>query len=62
MEPVAIRSEELRDSGMELLRWIEHYLGPVALYTAMNDTNFIQITLPESIPFIGKTDFLNTLF
>ena len=50
MHTVAVRSEELKASGEDLLRWVGYYLGPVAMYTSVNNSNKIQITLPQ----IGK--------
>ena len=48
MRTVAVRSEELEDSGRDLLLWVEYYLGPVAMYASMNNSNKIQITLPQT--------------
>lgn len=47
MHTVAVRSEELKDSGQDLLQWVEYYLGPVAMYASANNTNKIQLTLPQ---------------
>lgn len=47
MHTVAVRSEELKASGEDLLRWVGYYLGPVAMYTSVNNSNKIQITLPQ---------------
>ena len=48
MHTVAVRSEELKDSGRDLLLWVEYYLGPVAMYASVNNSNKIQITLPQT--------------
>lgn len=47
MHTVAVRSEELKDSGTDLLQWVEYYLGPVVMYASANNTNKIQLTLPQ---------------
>lgn len=47
MHTVAVRSEELNDSGKDLLLWVEYYLGPVAMYASVNNSNKLQITLPQ---------------
>ena len=54
MHTVAVRSEELKDSGSDLLQWVEYYLGPVVMYASANNTNKIQLTLPQ----IGEFYFI----
>ena len=53
MHTVAVRSEELKDSGTDLLQWVEYYLGPVVMYASANNTNKIQLTLPQFGEFTG---------
>ena len=63
MHTVAVRSEELKDSGSDLLQWVEYYLGPVVMYASANNTNKIQLTLPQIgefyfiVPGIIETNF-----
>ncbi|XP_052790048.1 uncharacterized protein LOC128224280 [Mya arenaria] len=45
---VGVRSELLEESGHDLLRWVEYYLGPIAMYAAVNNSNHIQISVPHS--------------
>lgn len=47
MQTVSVRSEELPETGMMLLRWVEYFLGPISMYMAMNDTSHIHISLPD---------------
>lgn len=44
---VSVRSEELQESGMDLLHWVEYFLKPVAMYTAVSNSNKIKISLPD---------------
>ncbi|XP_052221013.1 uncharacterized protein LOC127837737 [Dreissena polymorpha] len=40
------RVELLKESGMDLVRWASYYLDSVALYTAVNNSNRIDIKVP----------------
>ncbi|KAH3800435.1 hypothetical protein DPMN_154068 [Dreissena polymorpha] len=46
------RVELLKESGMDLVRWASYYLDSVALYTAVNNSNRIDI----KVPYIGRCE------
>ena len=57
MDPVNVRMDEISATKQELIRWVEGYCGPVALYTKVNLANKIKLILPDtgqkSIHFLG---------
>nr|XP_022322376.1 transforming growth factor beta receptor type 3-like [Crassostrea virginica] len=48
MDPVNVRRDEISATKQELIRWVEDYLGPVALYTKVNLANKIKLILPDT--------------
>ncbi|XP_060593692.1 transforming growth factor beta receptor type 3-like isoform X2 [Ruditapes philippinarum] len=56
VETVSVRSEELRETGLDLLRWVQYYLDvPISMYTSMNNSNRIQISFPEIVEKDDRT-------
>ncbi|KAL4218619.1 Transforming growth factor [Mactra antiquata] len=44
---VQVRNEKLTETGLDLLKWVEFYIGKIEMYVVMNNSNRVQITLPE---------------
>lgn len=48
MDPVNVRRDEILATDQGLIRWVEDYLGPVAMYTKINLANKIKLVLPDT--------------
>ncbi|XP_061165470.1 transforming growth factor beta receptor type 3-like [Saccostrea echinata] len=48
MDPVNVRRDEISATNQGLIRWVEDYLGPVAMYTKVNLANKIKLVLPDT--------------
>ncbi|KAK3579926.1 hypothetical protein CHS0354_014037 [Potamilus streckersoni] len=46
MNTVGYRTEKIDVSGGELVRWVDYYIGPVALYAALSTANKVKLVLP----------------
>ncbi|KAL3871149.1 hypothetical protein ACJMK2_039166 [Sinanodonta woodiana] len=46
MNTVGYRTEKIDVSGGELVRWVDYYIGPVALYAALSKANKVKLVLP----------------
>ncbi|KAL5012352.1 hypothetical protein ScPMuIL_010903 [Solemya velum] len=48
MHTVGVRTEDITDSGQDLIQWVEYYIGEVALYAKIPVANKVSFQLPVS--------------
>lgn len=49
MDPVSERIEEFTETGDKFLKWVEIYVGQVAMYTSISLANKIKLVIPGKI-------------
>ncbi|XP_071157150.1 transforming growth factor beta receptor type 3-like isoform X3 [Mytilus edulis] len=48
MDPVSERIEDFTETGEKFLKWVEKYVGQVAMYTAIHSANKIKMVIPDT--------------
>ena len=50
MDPVSERIEDFTTTGENFLKWVEVYVGTVAMYTGITLANKIKMVIPGELP------------